>query len=375
MFDPLKPYNDLPQITTLYINTEDGLAKLAEDTRVAIEILRYAVKTLPDPNILLDTLALQEAKASSNVENIVTTNDDLYRGVVFEDFTAEAKEVSCYKDALFTGYRSLQEKGLISMSDIEQINYPVNKKQKGIRANLPNFADLTRIANKKPNGEQEIIYTPPHGRDLLQELLIDMLEYVYDDDTYTIHPLIKIALAHYQFESIHPFRDGNGRTGRILNVLFLCQKGYLDSPILYASSYIIKNKNEYYELLRTAKETEKYEAVVSYMLHSFKDTAEHTLRIVESIKQLMEQYTDKDYLLTLKGQYEPLYNTVNLVFKKAYVRIADVVDLGIHRQTAAVYLDQLVDEGLLTKEKVGRDNIYKNVKLIALFENDSEVTE
>ena len=144
---------------------------------------------------------------------------------------------------------------------------------------------------------------------------------------------------------------------------------------MYASSYIIKNKNEYYELLRTAKETEKYEAIVSYMLHSFKDTAEHTLRIVESIKQLMEQYTDKDYLLTLKGQYEPLYNTVNLVFKKAYVRIADVVDLGIHRQTAAVYLDQLVDEGLLTKEKVGRDNIYKNVKLIALFENDSEVTE
>ncbi len=375
MFDPLKPYNDLPQITTLYINTEDGLAKLAEDTRVAIEILRYAVKTLPDPNILLDTLALQEAKASSNVENIVTTNDDLYRGVVFEDFTAEAKEVSCYKDALFTGYRSLQEKGLISMSDIEQINYPVNKKQKGIRTKLPNFADLTRIANKKTSGEQEIIYTPPHGRDLLQELLIDMLEYVYDDDTYTIHPLIKIALAHYQFESIHPFRDGNGRTGRILNVLFLCQKGYLDVPILYASSYIIKNKNEYYELLRTAKETEKYEAIVSYMLHSFKDTAEHTLHIVESIKQLMEQYTDKDYLLTLKGQYEPLYNTVNLVFKKAYVRIADVVDLGIHRQTAAVYLDQLVDEGLLTKEKVGRDNIYKNVKLIALFENDSEVTE
>lgn len=375
MFDPLKPFNELPQITTLYINTEDGLAKLAEDTRVAIEILRYAVKTLPDPNILLDTLVLQEAKASSNVENIVTTNDDLYRGVVFEDFTAEAKEVSCYKDALFAGYRQLQEKGLVSMSDIEQINYPVNKKQKGIRTNLPNFADLTRIANKKASGEQEIIYTPPHGKDLLQELLIDMLEYVYDDDTYTIHPLIKIALAHYQFESIHPFRDGNGRTGRILNVLFLCQKGYLDTPILYASSYIIKNKNEYYELLRTAKETEKYEAIVFYMLHSFKDTAEHTLRIVESIKRLMAQYTDKDYLLTLKGQYEPLYNTVNLVFKKAYVRIADVVDLGIHRQTAAAYLDQLVDEGLLTKERVGRDNIYKNVKLIALFENDSEVTE
>ncbi|MBQ4039262.1 MAG: Fic family protein [Bacteroidaceae bacterium] len=357
----------------MYIDTSSGLAKLAEDTRVSIEILRYAVKTLPDPNILLDTLALQEAKASSNVENIVTTNDDLYRGVVFEDFTAEAKEVSNYKDALFVGYDRMQDRGLIGLSDIELINAPVNKKQKGIRTNLPNFGGLTHIANEKANGETEVIYTPPHGKELLQELLIDMFEYIYDDETYDVHPLIKIALAHYQFESIHPFRDGNGRTGRILNVLFLCQKGYLDAPILYASSYIIKNKNEYYTLLRTAKETEQYEAIVSYMLHSFKDTAEHTLRIVESIKILLAKYTDKDYLLTLKGQYEPLYNTVNLIFKKVYVRISDVVDLGIHRQTAAAYLDQLVDEGLLSKEKIGRENIYKNIKLLALFENDSEV--
>ena len=232
MFDPNKPYNDLPLITTLYIDTTSGLAKLAEDTRVAIEILRYAVKTLPDPNILLDTLALQEAKASSNVENIVTTNDDLYRGVVFEDFTAEAKEVSRYKDALFAGYGRLKEKGLISLSDIEHINDPVNKKQKGIRTNLPNFSDLTRIANRKADGEQEIIYTPPHGKELLQELLIDMLDYIYDDDSYTIHPLIKIALAHYQFESIHPFRDGNGRTGKIVNTQILChnRKGIWTPP-------------------------------------------------------------------------------------------------------------------------------------------------
>lgn len=372
MFDPLKPYNDLPLITTLYVDTNSGLAKLAEDTRVAIEILRYAVNTLPDPNILLDTLALQEAKASSNVENIVTTNDDLYRGVVFEDFTAEAKEVSQYKDALFVGYEALKQKGLLTLTDIEKINGPVNKRTPGFRANLPNFGDLTRIANEKANGEIEIIYTPPHGKELIQELLYDMLEYVYDDETYDIHPLIKIALAHFQFENIHPFRDGNGRTGRILNVLFLCQKGYLDAPILYASSYIIKNKNEYYTLLRTAKETEQYEEVVEYMLRSFKVTAERTLKIVESIKALLAKYTDKDYLMSLKGQYDLLYKTVNLVFKKAYVRIADVVDLGIHRQTAAVYLDRLVDEGLLSKEKVGRDNIYKNLKLLELFENDSE---
>ena len=374
MFDPQNPYNDLPQITTLSIDTSSGLAKLAEDTRVAIEILKYAVKTLPDPNILLDTLALQEARASSTVENIVTTNDDLYRGVVFEDFTAEAKEVSMYKEALFEGYNRMLKKGVIAMSDIEAINRPVNKKQPGIRTNLPNFGDLTRIANVNSSGETEVIYTPPHGKELLQELLIDMLDFIYDDDAYDLHPLIKIALAHYQFESIHPFRDGNGRTGRILNILFLCQKGYLDTPVLYASSYIIKNKHKYYELLRTAKETETYEQVVEYMLTSFKETAERTLRIVDEIRKLLDQYTSRDFLEKLTGQYEPLKKTVEIVFKKAYVRNADLTkgDLGLHRQTAAAYLDQLVECGLLSKEKVGRDNIYKNIKLLELFENDSE---
>ena len=368
MFDPQKPYNDLPLITSLSIDPFAGLGKLAEDTRVAIEILNYAIKTLPDPNILLDTLALQEARASSNIENIVTTNDDLYRGVIFEDFTAEAKEVSQYKNALFTGYTRMLDKGLIAPSDIEAINKPVNQKKSGIRTNLVNFDDLTRIANRKASGEIEIIYTPPHGADLLYKLLIDMLDYVYDDDAYDFHPLIKIALAHYQFESIHPFRDGNGRTGRILNVLFLCHKGYLDYPILYASSYIIRNKNRYYDLLRTSKETEQYEPIVEFMLNSFKETAYQTLKIVESIRVLLNRYSDEKYLSRLKGQLEPLQNTVNIIFKKVYVRVADLVEIGIHRQTAAVYLDQFVDQGLLNKEKVGRDNIYKNVKLLELFD-------
>lgn len=345
MFDPQTPYNDLPLITTLDVDTA-GLSKLAEDTRVAIEILNYSVKTLPNPNILLDTLALQEARASSNIENIVTTNDDLYRGIVFDDFTAEAKEVSRYKDALFTGYTRMMDKGLISLSDIEAINEPVNQKKPGIRTNLMNFNDLTQIANRKPTGKVEVIYTPPHGVDLLYKLLIDMLDFVYDDDTYDLHPLIKIALAHYQFESIHPFRDGNGRTGRILNVLFLCHKGYLNAPILYASSYIIRNKNQYYDLLQTCKETERYEPIIEFMLRSFKETAEHTLRIVESICSLLAQYSDEKYLITMKGQLEPLKNTVNVIFKKVYVRIADLVDLGIHRQTAADYLDQFVDREL-----------------------------
>lgn len=375
MYDPNKAYNDLPLITTLGIEVSTSLAKLAEDTRVAIEILNYAVKTLPNPNILLDTLALQEARASSNIENIVTTNDDLYRGVMFEDFTSEAKEVSMYKEALFTGYNLMKEKGFVATSDIEAINESVNLKQPGVRRNLPNFNDLTRIANRKPNGELEIIYTPPHGAELLHKLLIDMLDFVYDDDTYDLHPLIKISLAHYQFESIHPFRDGNGRTGRILNVLFLCHKGYLDQPILYASSFIIRNKNQYYSLLSVSREKEEYGPLVEYMIRSFKDTAEQTLRIVESIRTFLTQYSDERFLTKLKGQLEPLQNTVNIIFKKVYVRVADLIELGIHRQTAAMYLDQFVEHGLLSKERVGRENIYKNIKLLDLFDYDSEETK
>lgn len=373
MFDKEKPYNDLPLISSIQIEETKGMQKLAEDTRVAVELLNYAVSTLPSPDILLDTLALQEAKVSSNVENIVTTNDDLYIGAVFNSYTAEAKEVSNYKEALFIGFNNLKEKGILSLSDIEEINKPVNKKTPNIRTNLPNFqSDLTKIANKKPNGEIETLYTPPHGKDLLQRLLIDMLDYVYDDETYMVHPLIKIALAHYQFESIHPFRDGNGRTGRILNVLFLCQKNYLSYPILYASSYIIKNKNEYYSLLNECNKTQNYVDIAEYMLNSFKSTAEKTLYIVERIRTMLNEYTNDEFLDNLKGQKQVLTDVIELIFKKVYVRIADLVEIGVHRQTASTYLNQFVEKGLLTMDKVGRDNIYKNIKLLELFEGENE---
>ncbi len=371
MLDKDMPYNDIPFITTIQIEETKGLQKLAEDTRVVIELLNYAISILPSPYILLDTLSLQEAKVSSGIENIVTTNDDLYAGFIFKNYTEEAKEVANYKEALFIGYSSLKEKGILSLSDIEEINKPVNKKSHNIRTNLPNFqSDLTRLANVNAMGGIDILYTPPHGKSLLQKLMIDMLDFVYDDDTYLIHPLIKIALAHYQFESIHPFRDGNGRTGRILNILFLCHKGYLTYPILYASSYIIKNKGIYYRLLQTTRKTQNYNEFIEYMLNSFKNTAKTTLEIIEKIKLLIIEYTGEEFLNDLKGQKSLLSEVIELIFKKVYVRNADLVDMGIHRQTAATYLDQLTDKGLLQKEKVGRDNIYKNIKLLELFEGE-----
>ena len=384
MFDPREPYNDLPLVSSIYLELTPELNNLREEARVSIELLNYALKSLPNSEILLDTLALQEAKVSSNIENIRTTNDDLLRAVAFKDFNAETKAISDYKDALLAGFELLGEKGQFGIEDLEAINAPVNTQGRGVRSNLPNFNTLTRI--KKSNGsEEEIIYTPPHGKELLMLQLADMLEYIYDDEQYDEHPLIKIALAHCQFENIHPFNDGNGRTGRILNILFLCQKGYLSQPILYASSYIIKNKNEYYEILRTSKEKEDYTEAVAYFLRSFKETADRTRYIIEQIVKLTTEYTmtkendpeppkigTRHYFTDgMNGNRKALCDCIRLIMKKPFVRNCDLVDAGYaNRQTAAVYLDQLADKGVLSKEKVGKENIYKNVKLLEMFDND-----
>ena len=384
MFDPREPYNDLPLVSSIYLELTPELNNLREEARVSIELLNYALKSLPNSEVLLDTLALQEAKVSSNIENIRTTNDDLLRAVAFKDFNAETKAISDYKDALLAGFELLREKGQFGIEDLEAINAPVNTQGRGVRSNLPNFNTLTRI--KKSNGsEEEIIYTPPHGKELLMLQLADMLEYIYDDEQYDEHPLIKIALAHCQFENIHPFNDGNGRTGRILNILFLCQKGYLSQPILYASSYIIKNKNEYYEILRTSKEKEDYTEAVAYFLRSFKETADRTRYIIEQIVKLTTEYTmtkendpeppkigTRHYFTDgMNGNRKALCDCIRLIMKKPFVRNCDLVDAGYaNRQTAAVYLDQLADKGVLSKEKVGKENIYKNVKLLEMFDND-----
>ena len=369
--DPLKPYNELTPISELNIVETKSLMRLVEETRVAIELLSYEVEKLPSPGILLDTLVLQEAKASSNIENIVTTNDDLYKGILFDSFTAEAKEVSDYKAGLFAGYASLGVKELLSVSDIESINRHVNDRQHGLRSNLPNFeGSFTRIADVV-SGKTEILYTPPHGKELLNKLLLDMLEFVYNDELYPIHPLIKISLAHYQFESFHPFYDGNGRTGRILNILFLCQKKYLSHPVLYASSFIIKNKTDYYKLLQNCRQEDNYTPFIEYMLQSFQTTAQKTLAVVNEIQRLIKNYSDEKFLSTMKGHDKVIQSVINVVFEKVYVRIDDLVTiLGLHRQTAASYLTQLVDKGLLKEEKMHRDKVFKNVELLKLFEGE-----
>jgi len=366
--DVMRPYNEITPISELYIRPSEEITQLVEKTRVALALLDYAVGKLPSSNILLDNIALQEAKSSSKIENIVTTNDELYSGLALQEVTGAVKEVVDYKEALFTGFQELSGKGLLALSDIENINKVVNKKEPGVRHNMAEFAEtLTRIANIKEDGSNEVLYTPPHGKELLLKLLVDMLEFIYDDERYNLHPLIKIALAHYQFESIHPFYDGNGRTGRILNILFLCQKEYLRQPVLYASAYIIKNKDEYYHLLRETHEHEDYNKVIAYMLTSFHNTAQETLQKVEAIDSLYKHYISQEFLSKLPGNKTVLEQVVTLAFEKVYLRITDLVEAGIHRQTASAHLHNLVESGLLTVETVKREKIFKNMELLKLF--------
>ena len=368
MVDVMRPYNEITPISELYIRPSEEITQLVEKTRVALALLDYAVGKLPSSNILLDNIALQEAKSSSKIENIVTTNDELYSGLALQEVTGAVKEVVDYKEALFIGFQELRRKGLIALSDIENINRVVNKKEPGVRHNMAEFAEtLTRIANIKEDGSNEVLYTPPHGKELLLKLLVDILEFIYDDERYNLHPLIKIALAHYQFESIHPFYDGNGRTGRILNILFLCQKEYLRQPVLYASAYIIKNKDEYYHLLRETHEHEDYNKVIAYMLTSFHNTAQETLQKVEAIDSLYKHYISQEFLSKLPGNKTVLEQVVTLAFEKVYLRITDLVEAGIHRQTASAHLHNLVESGLLTVETVKREKIFKNMELLKLF--------
>lgn len=366
------PNNGLALLTTRASGETAGLRRLAEETRVAIELLNYQVGQMPSPNLLLDLLPYQEARGSSQIENIVTTNDELYKGLAFGEYTETAKEVVRYKTALFAGMDILKTRGVLSVGDIETIHAQLAANAPGLRTNLPQFeSSLTRVARVK-SGEREVIYTPPHGKPLLQRLLLDMLEYVYNDEMYPAHPLIKIALAHMQFERIHPFHDGNGRTGRILNILFLCQKGYLALPVLYASGEILRRREEYYAAFTVPEEEEGAARFAEFMLGIFQDTARRTLNIVNRIGKLTANHTSDQFLNQLRGRKSELQKVLTTVFSKPYVRISDLHEL--HRETASRHLRQLVEKGVLREEKSGRDKVFLNEVLLGIFKPDEEKT-
>ncbi|WP_240225023.1 Fic family protein [Rheinheimera hassiensis] len=348
----------LPLPNTEQWETRTVLKKAAEAHRYLAE-LKGVAASMPNESILINTLSLQEAKDSSEIENIITTHDELYKANLFEDAVATpaAKEVQDYAYALKEGFKTVRQQRLIRLTDILQVQENLERNQAGLRK-LPG-TDLKHARTG------EVIYTPPQHADTIAELMNNLVDYINNDELCDADPLVKMAIIHHQFESIHPFYDGNGRTGRILNILYLVAKDLLNLPVLYLSRFMIRDKAAYYTQLQQLRETGDWEAWLIYMLNGVIETAVNTISLITEIKTLMQSYKHQ-----LRDELPKIYRQelLNNLFNHPYTKIEFVMnDLGVSRITATKYLDELVQHGLLHKEKIGRSNYYINSPLCSLL--------
>ena len=335
--------------------------------------LKGVAQTIPNERILISSLTLQEAKDSSAVENIVTTQDDLYRAGLDANFTligAATKEVLFYREAINEGFKLVRNKNILALNDIKRIQEVLEQNSAGFRT--------TPGTQLKRSSDGAVIYTPPQDGQRIVELMSNLEQFINDDELCPIDPLVKMAIIHHQFESIHPFYDGNGRTGRIVNILYLVTSGLLDLPILYLSRYITHNKAEYYERIQAIRNTTgdnsaQWEAWILYMLRGVEQTAEETIALVKNIGKLMTEY--KNIIRpAFGGKYS--HELLNGLFYHPYTKIGHLEsNMQVSRQTAAKYLDRLASLGLLQKERMGKENYYINTKLMKLFLTFSEQQE
>ncbi|MGM0532737.1 MAG: Fic family protein, partial [Bacteroidota bacterium] len=325
------------------IETKKVLKSLPS-AHAALAELKGIASRIPDQNILINTLGLQEAKDSSAIENIITTHDDLYKSELNPDSysSLNAKEVQNYVSAMRKGFELISEKGFLTNNIIIKIQEELEGNKAGFRK-LPG----TELKNSATG---EVIYTPPQDYKDIERLMDNLERFVNIQDENEYDPLVKMAIIHYQFESIHPFYDGNGRTGRIINILYLIQEKLQDLPILYLSNYIIKNKPDYYRLLQKIRETDTWEEWLLFMINGIEQTSRETIELILKISGLMMSYKHK-----IRDKYK-FYSQdlLNNLFKHPYTKIEFVVnDLNVSRITAANYLNKLADDGLLTKKKLG----------------------
>ncbi len=354
--------------------TKNILRQLSKSNRRLAELKGVAL-TIPNENILLSSLVLQEALDSSAVENIVTTSDELYRAeldIKGEISNVAAKEVLNYRQAMQVGFEMVRKKKLLTLNVVKQI-------QKELEHNNAGFRTVSGTKLKTSKGD--VVYTPPQTGEEVAKYMSNLEKYINTQELQDIDPLIKMAIIHHQFESIHPFYDGNGRTGRIISILYLVMNDLLDLPILYLSRYITHNKSEYYRLIQEIRDTAPdnfnvWEEWIVFMLKGVEETAIETIRLVKSISALMAKY--KSILKPLFGkQYK--HELINNLFFHPYTKIEFMErDMAVQRKTAAKYLDTIVQEtGLLQKQKLGRSNYYINTELIELFMlrggNDNDV--
>lgn len=356
-FDKTRPYNELPDLPPKREIETTAILKMAIRANKAMAELRISGHLIPNQAVLVQALGLSEAKLSSEIENIVTTNDELYRAFADETSNVDAatKEVLLYKDALWHGYHSLTTKKRLLTTPlfIELVQILKNSVQ-GIRK-----MHGTKLVN--PLGE--IKYTPPEGEEIIRQKLAHLEKFIYSDNA--LDPLIQMALIHYQFEAIHPFPDGNGRTGRILNILFLIEKKLLEIPVLYLSRYIISNKMDYYNGLRKVTEENDWESWVLYMLRGLEQTAIATRAQIVAIHRLIQ-----DTAGIVRSKLPNIYSKdlIEILFRSPYCKIKFLEDAGIaKRQTASTYLKQLEEIGLFRSLKSGRDIYYVNEAFLKIL--------
>jgi len=346
---------NLPPVADL--ESKRVLRKVASAHRYLAE-LKGVSATIPNQNILINTLSLQEAKDSSAIENIITTHDDLFREEVFPEhaLNAAAKEVGHYASALKVGFALVQNTGMLSCNHIIEIQATMMKHSAGFRR-LPG----TELKNQETG---ETVYTPPQDPREIVDLMSGLEKYINENTSSDLDPLIRMAVIHYQFESIHPFYDGNGRTGRIINVLYLVLAGLLDAPVLYLSRYIVLHKTEYYDLLKRVREDGAWEEWIMVMLNAVEETSKRTIIMIEEIRKAL-----RDYKHTIRAKHK-FYSQdlINNLFSHPYTKIELIMrDLKVGRHTASKYLDALCEEGLLTKQKIIRSNYYINNALYGIL--------
>ena len=345
-FSPTKPYNDLPALPPRHeIETKPVLKKCAE-ARAATAALQQACALIPNAAVLINTLPLLEAQASSEIENIVTTTDALFRyAPTDQPGDSATREALRYRTALREGVESLKKKPLSTWT-AEAVCSAIKGTEMRVRK-IPGTT-LTQQSGKR------VIYTPPVGEGLLRDQLANWERFIHNSTE--IDPIVRMAVAHYQFEAIHPFLDGNGRTGRILNQLFLIEAGLLDLPVLYLSGYILRTRSRYYELLLRVTKAHAWEDWILYVLDGVAETGQWTTGRIHSIRSLMVKTTE-----LVRSKLPKLYSRelVELIFTQPYCRIRNVVDAGLaQRQTASQYLQALADIGVLKPTKSGRETVY-----------------
>ena len=341
------------------IETTEVLRQLSKSHRHLAE-LKGIVKTIPNEEILINTLSLQEAKSSSEIENIVTTHDDLYKqNIMIETQNPASKEVVNYAQGLKLGFYIVRNEKLLLNRDIIKIQEQLEQNKAGFR---------TQAGTKLVNTQKEVVYTPPQDKDEILNLMANLEKFINDPDFSPLDPLTKMAIIHYQFESIHPFYDGNGRTGRIINILYLVLQKLLDLPVLYLSRYIIQNKTDYYKALQGVRTDNDWQTLILYLLKGIEVTAIETIELVEDIKALMQQTKQR-----LRNELPKIYSQdlLNNLFKNPYTKIEFLErDLNISKRTAQNYLDLISSIGLLDKIKVGKSNYYTNENLIKVLKRE-----